>query len=253
MQATFSIQRSSIDEERFGVRTSRALVTTTDEAARALADSARDGSALLIVRCPATDLSVVQYLEEQGARLMDVLVYFERKLDQPLPSAGEGRATIRSARAEDERALAEIARGAFTSYLGHYHADPRLERSACDEAYVSWAEHALRARSADAEVLVAEAEGTPVGFVTVHMNTPDEAEIALNGVAPAMQGRGINRTLLLGALAWARGRGAARLLISTQVANTSAQRSWCRVGFEPAYALYTLHHWFRPRAADETR
>ena len=45
--------------------------------------------------------------------------------------------------------------GEFSGYLGHYHADPRLDRAKCDEVYLSWAERSCVDPSVASKVLVA--------------------------------------------------------------------------------------------------
>jgi GNAT superfamily N-acetyltransferase len=80
------------------------------------------------------------------------------------------------------------------------------------------------------------------------MNDASEGEGVLNAVAPAAQGRGLYRALLLEALRWCEGRGATRMVISTQLTNLGVQRVWCLLGFVPSHAFYTFHCWFAPAA-----
>ena len=64
------------------------------------------------------------------------------------------------------------------------------------------------------------------------------------GVAPEAQGRGIYRSLMIGAMLWFRTRGTARMVVSTQVTNAAVQKVWTRLGFEPWKSNYTFHKWF---------
>jgi hypothetical protein len=45
-------------------------------------------------------------------------------------------------------------------------------------------------------------------------------------------------------MAWCASRGAARMMVSTQINNVAVQKVWARLGFEPNYAYYTFHKWF---------
>ncbi|MBZ0288565.1 MAG: GNAT family N-acetyltransferase, partial [Anaerolineae bacterium] len=63
-------------------------------------------------------------------------------------------------------------------------------------------------------------------------------------VDPALQGKGVGRGLMIGALLWFEARGIAKMLISTQVTNVASQKVWVRLGFEPSHAFYTFHKWF---------
>ena len=79
----------------------------------------------------------------------------------------------------------EIAAASFAGYTGHYHADSRLEREACDDVYSSWAASSCVDRSVADEVLVAVIDDADlVAFATLRSNSADEGEGVLFGVAP---------------------------------------------------------------------
>lgn len=237
-------QLSALDEERFGVRTAKASVSAIEEVP-ALIDSCRDQAArLLIVRCPAEGLAVAQALEDAGCRLMDVLAYFARDLHKTQIPADVGQVPIRLARTEDAEAVTGIAREAFKGYMGHYHADPRLDRGACDEVYVSWARRSCLSRQFADEVLVADDAGTLLGFATLRRNSAEEGEGVLFGVAPDAQGKGIHRSLMVRGMEWCRQQGARRMVYSTQITNIAVQKVLARVGFELHHSYLTLHRWF---------
>jgi ribosomal protein S18 acetylase RimI-like enzyme len=234
---------SPIDEERFGVRTVKATVHTPADAAALVEECDREGAQLLIVRTPAAELPAAQALEERGCRIMDVLVYYARDVrDMPIPQDTAGVA-VRRVRPDDADAVAAVARASFRGYGGHYHADPRLDRAACDEVYVSWAHRSCVSREAADEVLIADDGGAILGFLSLRRNSAEEGDGALFAVAPAARGRGIARALLLRALEWCREQGMQRMVISTQVTNVAVQKVWTRAGFEPHHALLTFHRW----------
>jgi GNAT superfamily N-acetyltransferase len=241
---TSLIRLSALDEERFGVRTAIAQSVSADDV-DALIDACRDQSVeFLIARCAAHDLSAAQALERAGAVLTDTLVYYSRKLDEPIPG-DVGDTTIRTVdRRAEAPAVVAVATAAFAGYIGHYHADARLERDACDAVYASWAERSVLDAAVADEVLIAEVDGTIVGFLTLRRNSAEQAEVVLNAVTPSAQGRGIYRSLVVRALRWAHDAGADEVIVSTQLQNVAAQKVWVRVGFEPAYGVLTFHRWF---------
>src|ERR1700758_2243284 len=59
----------------------------------------------------------------------------------------------------------------------------------------------------------------------------DEAEVRALAVAPRAQGRGVGRTLMRAVIDEAAGRGAARLLLSTQPGMKAAQHLYRALGF----------------------
>jgi GNAT superfamily N-acetyltransferase len=174
---------------------------------------------------------------------MDTLVYFVRPLDRGIPDEGT-LASVRPFREGEADEVRRVATESFRGYFGHYHADPRLDRVKCDEAYASWAYRSCLDREAASRVLVAEDEGRIAGFLTLLQRGPEEQEVILNGVEPRVQRRGIYRALVLAALRQARTDGAKQLSISTQITNLAVQKTWTRLGFEPARSYYTFHVWF---------
>ena len=241
------VSLSALDRDRFGVVVARSPAATSDGLGGILDFCRENGVELLVARCDAADYRTVHALEEAGGRLMDGLVYFSRSLAGKLPPLDAGDAAIRPVRGEEARAVQEVAERSFRGYLGHYHTDPRLDRARADETYADWAYRSCLSREVASEVLVAEQSSGIVGFITLRLNGPEEAEIVLNGVAPEAQRGGVYRRLLLGAMGWARALGAARLVVSTQLTNYAVQKAWVRAGFEPLRAHYTFHLWFSRR------
>jgi GNAT superfamily N-acetyltransferase len=167
-----------------------------------------------------------------------------RNLIKPPLPADTGKVPIRPVRPGEDEQVREVAAGSFRGYFGHYHADPRLDRRLCDEAYVSWAQRSCLSREVAHEVLVAEVDGRVAGMATLRLNDAEEGEGVLLGVAPAAQGQGVYRSSMIRALEWCRAQGASRMVVSTQITNLAVQKVWTRVGFEPSLAYYTFHKWF---------
>ena len=233
---------SEIDSERFGFPIARDplfTASTLEATVRACRDG---GTKMLIARCDVADVAAAQAMEAVGGRIMDTLVYYVRDLDEGVPEVAGGR--TRLLQPGDENGVRGVAVEAFKNYIGHYHADPRLEKAKCDEAYASWAERSCSDQTVASSVLVAECQGEIAGFLTLQRRGRDEQEIILNAVHPAHQRIGLYRQLVLHAMSLARDGGAARLSVSTQLANVGVQRVWGRAGFAPRQSFYTFHLWF---------
>jgi RimJ/RimL family protein N-acetyltransferase len=240
-----TIDLSDVDEDRFGYRTAKAAHVTRDGLPGVLAYCREHHIQLLIARCLADDMPAAQAMEQAGFQLMDTLVYYACNPLERLQPMQNGRISIRAVMEGEEDAVTEVARDAFHGYrFGHYHADPRLDRSACDAVYPSWARALCTTRDAAREVLVADNNCAIVGFIGLRLNDPSEGEGILNGVLRAEQGQGVYTFLLAAGLEWCRQRGAHRFLISTQLANWRVQRVWARLGLALADAQYTFHKWF---------
>ncbi len=237
------VSLSPLDEERFGIRTAKALGVTTANLPEVLRFCAENDVALLIARCAADDLPAAHAMERAGFLLMDTLVYWSRDLvHKPLPE--QRTVPIRPARPEESTRIREIAAEAFRGYLGHYHADERLDNEKCDEVYADWAYRCCISREFADEVLVAEIAGRIAGFATVQLDSAEKSEIGLTATATEARRQGVHSSLMLGCLEWSQGQGAHTTIISTQIHNIAAQRSWAKAGLQPSFALYTFHKWF---------
>lgn len=243
------VSLSAIDKERFGIVTAREPQFTHGALDETLRFCRANAVELLIARCDTTDLAAAQAMERAGGRLMDTLVYYVRDLGRPLPEASDA-AHVRALRPGDVDQVRSVASEAFRGYFGHYHADPRLDRAKCDATYASWAERSCIEPAAASKVLVSEHDGRIGGFLTLLERGPEEQEIILNGVHPALQRHGVYRGLVLAAMAHARAEGARRLSVSTQLTNIGVQKTWVRLGFEPWRSHYTFHLWFDARSGD---
>ena len=238
------IDLSAIDEERFGIRTARASHVTVEGLSRVLDFCQANNVVLLIARCLTSNTQAAQAMERYGFLLMDTLIYYERNLTTPPIPTDTERVVVRPLQSGEEDDVKRIARESFREYVGHYHADRRLDRTKCDEAYMSWAVRSCGSSEIADGVLVAELNGSIEGFLTLRFSNPQEGEGALFAVAPTAQDLGIGQALMIHALQWFRFRNATRMVISTQIINIAAQKLWARLGFEMSHAYYTFHKWF---------
>lgn len=246
--SALTLRESALDHERFGVRTAKLSIDEPTQAAAAV-DAARErGLDMLIARCDTQRLACAQALEQAGFRLMDTLVYYTQRLATRRPPALPAGYGSRLAGSADAAAVEALARETFQGYLGHYHADPRLDRRACDEVYADWARRScVDASVADAVVLIEHShDGRPAelaAFAT-HARVDDSTwEGVLYGVGRSHQGRGLYAELIALGGALGAERGHSTMLVSTQVTNLSVQKAWCKQGFLPIRSSYTFHAW----------
>lgn len=241
-----AVELAPLESERFGIAVARTAHISRENLHEVLRFCRDHQVAMLIARVPAAELATVQALESEGFQLMDTLVRYEIELNSPkLTPAGT---LIRPMEPGEDEDVIRIARESFARYFGHYHADPRLDRAACDEVYVSWARRCCAWTGPSEVVLVAEVGGRVGGFAAIRVM--DEAgELWLGAVAPEARGRSLYRALSEAGMAWAQGRGARRFHADTQLQNYRAQRAWAGAGLTLGSAAHTLHKWFdRERA-----
>lgn len=179
------IELDTLASARFGIVAARLNDCTAplDAVDVAAIDAGID---LLTARVEASELPRVHALEAAGFRLMDTLVVYQRSTQswrdhdkggaeistrsrdasitkyagnmQDAGHAGAARTShlfVRRASAADLEAVSRIARAAFRDYIGHFHADPKLDKKAADAVYVEWAENNVRGYSEASPVLVA--------------------------------------------------------------------------------------------------
>jgi GNAT superfamily N-acetyltransferase len=235
---------SALDSERWQAVTAKASAVNAAALPAILAMCRTNAVRFLIARCAAENLAAAQAMEGEGFMLMDTLVYFARRLTANLPQDDAAAVAIRPYAPGDEAGVRAVAMRSFSGYMGHYHADARLDRAQCDALYTDWAERSCLSRQVADEVLIGVANGAVVAFATLRLNDTDEGEGVLFGVAPEAQGKGIYRSLMIAGMHWCRGRGRSSMVVSTQVTNIAVQKVWARLGFEPAKAYYTFHKWF---------
>ncbi len=239
-----SVILSQIDEEHFGIKTAKALALKVHDIAEVLRFCHDNKVELLIARCLTKELNLVQVMEGLGFLLMDTLIYYLCNLKKNLPPEYTPEVNIRPLRAGEEKIIKLISAETFKGYLGHYHADQRLDKAKCDEVYMDWAYRSCLSTKIADEVLVAEYDGKIGGFGTMRINSLDEGEGLLFAVAPSFQGKGIYRLLITGGMKWCIEQGCEKMVVSTQVTNVAVQKVWSRLGFEPNDSYYTLHKWF---------
>jgi len=214
------------DSDYWGVRIARVGDPDVDEWAR------EHGVACAYLLVPADDSASAHRAEERGFRLMDVRV----ELDAPVARTEQ---PVRAHREDDVERLRAIARRNHADT--RFYADPNFPRELCDELYDTWIRRSCEGW-ADA-VLVAEAERSPAGYVSLH-ERGDAGSIGLIGVDAAARGRGVGEALVRGALDWCAQRGLERCTVVTQGRNVPAQRLFQKCGFRTSSVDLWFHKWW---------
>lgn len=239
-----SIILSAPDEERFGLRTARAKAVTLETLPEIMDFCRINKVVLLVSRCSTSDLPVAQAMERSGFLLMDTLIYYQCTLAETLIPKNQENVLVRPFRPGDEKIIEIIAGQSFRDYRGHYHADERLPRDKCDQGYASWAYNLVISNKGEGERIVAEIDGSVVGFSLGRVNSPEEYERVLSCVAPSVQKKGVYKAMVIECMNWCKSNKFSRILVSTQITNTATQKVWSRLGFGPHHSYYTFHKWF---------
>lgn len=241
------IEISLLDSQRFDIKVAKAVEFNAADLGDIEAYCISNDIDLLIARVSTNEISVAQDLEKLGHRLMDTLVYY--KFDYAKKPAPQNVTpfVIRNVSGNIDYALevSSVAGEAFAGYFGHYHADSKLDRKVSDSIYSDWAYRSTIDSSVANAVLGAFIEDKITGFITLRINSEGYGELALNGVSPVFQKRGLYRALVLSGMEWLHQSGLDQIFVSTQINNISVQKVWTRLGFEMDHSFYTFHKWFK--------
>jgi len=175
--------------------------------------------------------------ENAGFRLMDVRVELAR------PAAADETASLREARPEDAAVLRRLAREHHR--ITRFYADPRFPDERCDDLYETWIVRSLDGW-ADV-VLVAERDGQPHGYMTVHSDAAaGSGTLGLSSVEVSARGQGLGRELVHGAVDWCFTHGLADVTVATQARNVAALRTFEACGFRVRDVGLWFHKWLEP-------
>lgn len=236
---------SEIDLQRFGVITAKATLNDTDELSILNERSRSDKVVFLIIRVPTHFLAVAQSLEFDGALIMDTLVYYQNKNIAMSKVKLPNGYSSRYAQLDDALSLGLLALDVFSNYLGHYHADTKLNKQDCDLVYSSWAANSCLDDNVADKVILIEKNRELVAFATLKLKSSEVVEGVLFGVSPKHRQIGLHACLMKLALNWCSENGYKQLITSTQINSIYVQKNWTRLGFELSDSYYTFHKWFK--------
>ncbi|HEV2348381.1 MAG TPA: GNAT family N-acetyltransferase [Terriglobia bacterium] len=187
----------------------------------------------------SADAKTSRLAESNNFRLVDVRV----TLDCPVPAKhapGDARSSVRGALQRDIPTLQRIARVSHRDSRFYY--DGNFPNSLCDSLFEVWIERSCRGWAEN--VLVAEDEGEPAGYISCHLPAPATGKIGLFGVSEKARGKGLGKDLVSEALRWFANQGVESVKVVTQGRNVRAQRLYERCGFVTRSVELWFHRWF---------
>lgn len=125
----------------------------------------------------------------------------------------------------------------FESYQGQYHLSYAISNKAGD-IYKSWIDGSLLPQSSD-NVIVAEYEGKPAGFVTIMENDFSVIGV-LSAVSDEYRQYGAYKAMIAYIVNYSYGKGKC-FITGTQFDNFIVQGAWNSLGLKPFYSFYNIH------------
>ncbi len=198
----------------------------------------------LMARVPSSGYQAVHALEQHGFRTMGVQVTLAMKGSAVTSTANQSShgVAIRPFIETDLPFLEQLSADAYTE--SRFFADPHLPAEAAQQLHRLWIANDCHGRAA--QVLVAETDSVPAGYLACLLHRPDEdkeshiGDIDLVAVSPAARGKGIGWALVSAALQWFKPR-TDYIIVKTQVTNYGAIALYHRAGFRLVQAHTTLH------------
>lgn len=197
-------------------------------------DEAQDfvgaGPGFYQAKVEAANVRRVNELEAAGFRVVDVNV----TLTRPAASlSGEPACSVVPARAHQRGALLEMAANDYT--VSRFHLDPRMPAAVASAIKRDWVAAYLDGDRGE-ELLVAELEDRPIGFLAALASPDGHRVIDLIAVASNARCAGAGRTLVGRLAAYG-----APIDVGTQISNVAALRFYERLNFRVRQARYVLH------------
>jgi ribosomal protein S18 acetylase RimI-like enzyme len=255
-----SVERLDWDTKHFGIEMARIPhLIASDGYSKAyelkcklishvLAKCCQEKISHLSARVSKEDLTSIHALESKCFRLMDVIVTGSLDLRKREIAQIENQWHVREFRSNDVPKLVDIAIESFKENpvtKQHFNADPYLPKEKSEDLYVQWLINSCKGL-ADT-VLVAEMNGTPVGFSACKVQTSLNEKIGvrfgvvfLTAVTPSARGKGIHASLLNAALHWFSDK-VDIVETGAEISNYAVQRAWNRLGFKIVRSQCTFH------------
>jgi dTDP-4-amino-4,6-dideoxy-D-galactose acyltransferase len=188
----------------------------------------------IYAKVPTTSLAAVQFLEQNGFRLVDTNILFQKeRSEKPIL---KGLCTLRNARPTDEQESVELASKSFQ--LSRFHLDPLISREAADRIKGEWVRNYFRKKRGDYMIL-AFVEEKLAGFLQL-INGPDRIlTIDLIAVDPDQRRKGIGNDLIVHAET--EFVQFAQIKVGTQIANVPSLRLYENLGFRVVNSQYVFH------------
>jgi len=227
------------DTEFFGVRIAKieGAHLTDKTIAKSLQWSRDHRVTCLYFLCASDDDQSISIAEQNGFHLVDVRMELSWRAQAVIY---DSKIEVRRFQLSDLPQLQQIASGAYRSTRFYY--DPHFPRTKSSELYREWITKSCESR-ADA-VFVAPHQDAVGGFITCHLESPQQGRIGLVGVNEAARGAGIGQALIKAAQRYFSDQGVDEAFVVTQGRNIAAQRLYQANGFRSHSTHLWYHKWF---------
>ncbi|MFN2468590.1 MAG: GNAT family N-acetyltransferase [Gaiellaceae bacterium] len=180
----------------------------------------------------------VRTAERGGFDLVESRLTLTHRVGEGELPAITGDLEVRGHRPDDVPGLEALARR--TPYVSRFVFDERFARERVADYYAAWVTFA------DA-VLVAESDGRLDGYITCRLPAGggDAASLGIVAVEEERWQSGVADALLVEAVGWLAGRGAATVSVDVAARNVRTQRYVQRHGFHTTAFRLVFHKWYR--------
>ena len=235
---------SKLDTERFGVRIGKVQDPTKEDLLKLDEKVATERIGMVILRLGTEQHDLIQTAEMQGFRLMDTLVKLRMDLRGAEIPDVDDRIIVRPFKTGETPILTKVARQAFSNWIGHYHADPRLPKDKCTEVYVDMIRRSCDEKDVVDFVFVAETHGEVLCFCTGKITKDKVGEGILAAVGKKGVGLNIYTNLMRYQSRHFKEEGCSSWVGATQVNNYHVQHALINLGLRPFGSEYTFHKWY---------
>ena len=187
-----------------------------------------DGYDYLSCRIIAEKMSHLQLLEKNGFYMTDIGAVWEKKIEKIQGPA----VPVKSATKEDISELKSMVKGLFK--CSRFYNDPFFTDKEAEKIYETWIENALPSKKCG--IFLVEEKG----FITCKKLFKKKGDIALIGVIPGEQDKGIGYSLICKAFEWFHEMGVDTVTVRTQATNIKAMNFYRRLNFKLKYLDCTM-------------
>ncbi len=235
-----TVAHSEIESRRFGKDIFRGNIDVFDLSVFEKFYKKNDPD-ILIVRLPVGEQHKLYQLNGLNKDIIhaDTLVYYQVDLDKTTYEPIKNKDLVFQHADDSYKSVFEnLVPKIFSNYTNHYFSNPLLDRRKITEGYTEWVINSISIPN-NLHILV-YTNSEPVAFITCSYH-PNSAEIILNGVIPAYEGKGIYTDIVRYVKNYFNSLNIPVLRVSTQIQNFSVQKVWNKEGFILTNAYITVH------------
>lgn len=244
------------DSDFFGIKMARVdyMIAATED--RGLLEAALDATMVacrehaiphLTARVDVEDIGAVDLLERRGFRLMDALVTYRMRPKKETPKDVREVGVIRDFEMRDTDEVLDIAREAFTGYVGRFQRDPHIPPDRAEAFYIEWTRQCIFGTMADKRLVSVDSEGRIIGYLFYRRREPATTvggvPILGGGIGGCRRDSpGAYAGLIKEATIWSHDQGGIGEY-ETQNYNFAVIRVYEAAGATYVRAQYTMHAW----------